>query len=89
MAYGEEEELVITNITPSLICPVTLRMFAEPVVAPCGHSFEKSAILELLATHERNPNRRALLLPCPTIGCSQSIKESELEEDKILKRKLH
>jgi hypothetical protein len=34
---------------PELCCPLTLDVYRDPVVAPSGHSYERSALLEHLA----------------------------------------
>ena len=40
---------------PELLCPITLSMMGDPVVANDGHSYERAAIATWLATHDTSP----------------------------------
>ncbi|KAH8092264.1 hypothetical protein JL720_5232 [Aureococcus anophagefferens] len=40
---------------PELLCPITLSMMGDPVVANDGHSYERAAIAAWLATHDTPP----------------------------------
>ena len=40
------------------MCPITLSMMADPVVANDGHSYERAAIAHWLATHNTSPQTR-------------------------------
>jgi len=52
---------------PQLVCPITLEMMADPVVAMDGHSYERAAILQFFQSCEarrqplRSPMTRELL----------------------------
>merc|ERR1719436_1758591 len=39
----------------AFICPLTMRLFCEPVVAADGHTYEKRAVEEFLRTNSRSP----------------------------------
>ena len=43
---------------PELLCPITLSMMGDPVVANDGHSYERAAIATWLATHDTSPQTR-------------------------------
>ena len=43
---------------PELLCPITLSMMGDPVVANDGHSYERAAIATWLATHDTSPRTR-------------------------------
>ncbi|KAH8043796.1 ubiquitin-protein transferase [Aureococcus anophagefferens] len=42
---------------PELLCPITLSMMGDPVVANDGHSYERAAIATWLATHDASRGR--------------------------------
>lgn len=51
------------DIPDNFICPLTLEIIREPVLSKYGHTFEKSAIVEWLASEETCPlTRRPLNL---------------------------
>ena len=53
-----------TDPPDSLVCPVTLLLFKDPVVASSGITYERSAIEELLSTpNPLCPTTRAPLTP--------------------------
>jgi hypothetical protein len=41
-----------------LICPITLQIMTEPVLAPDGYTYEKSAIESWLRRHGTSPHTR-------------------------------
>ena len=54
---------------PELCCPLTLDVFRDPVVAPSGQSYERSALLEHLAkVGPFDPITRARLAPGMLVG---------------------
>ena len=71
-------------------CPLTLQDFQEPVTSKkCPHSFEKSAILELIR-NVRPPTRGRNQgwtqdIECPVGGCSSRLMKDDLEDDIRLK----
>ena len=40
------------------MCPISLELMRDPVIAPSGYSFERTEILEWLATHSTDPMTR-------------------------------
>ena len=61
----------------SLKCPITGRLFADPVKNKvCGHIYSREGI----DAHMRNAHRRAAT--CPVAGCNKPIQSSaQLEKD--------
>ena len=39
------------DLKESLLCPLTGKLFVDPVSTPYGHTYEKSAILEFMANN--------------------------------------
>ena len=39
----------------SLLCPITLELFRDPVVAEDGHTYEREAIVEWIKKNGRSP----------------------------------
>ena len=39
------------NAPPSMICPLTGKLFEDPVLTPYGHTYERSALMEYLSNH--------------------------------------
>ena len=74
----------IMTVSESLnfIDPISKKPIVDPVKNKnCGHSYEKSTILELIS---KNPNLR-----CPMVGCRiTSIKKSDLVDDPEFKRQI-
>lgn len=66
--YEHCEFLGIADVSepPELICPVSLCLFKNPVVASDGHTYEKQSLLKLFEIHgtgTRSPVTRELLDP--------------------------
>ena len=40
-----------SDLKESLLCPLTGKLFVDPVSTPYGHTYEKSAILEFMANN--------------------------------------
>ena len=75
------EEFSVTAQKESLNCPITLTRFKDPVRSRrCGHTFERSAIQNLLVGN-RN-------IGCPVSGCHHFVDTSMLETDGKMLRKL-
>lgn len=47
----EEEDL---DVAEGLVCPLTNRLFEDPVLTPHGYTYERSALIELM---KHNGNR--------------------------------
>lgn len=82
-AMGERNlagESVRGKLRESMLCPITGEVFMDPVIAPSGHSFERSAIEKWLArrgtdpiTRSCNPCRPACCRSCNSIRCQGKI----------------
>ena len=46
------------RIEDALTCPISFDVFKDPVIAPCGHTFEKSAIDTVISSGQPNPFTR-------------------------------
>ena len=44
-------------------CPITQTWMSQPVITPCGHTFDREAIVTWLAGHHTCPTCRARLAP--------------------------
>ena len=85
-AAGEDEDsdddIAIQRATISIKCPLTLREFEDPLSSKkCGHSFEASAILEMLQTQRGS-------IQCPCAGCRETLTKQDLFRDAVLLRKI-
>ena len=69
----------------SLICPLSRAFMENPFKAPCGHSFEKSAID---AHFQAQRVRRGGSITCPTALCSRSFTQASLRPDSTLAREI-
>eukprot|EP00540_Astrosyne_radiata_P011833 CAMPEP_0116852968 /NCGR_PEP_ID=MMETSP0418-20121206/17617_1 /TAXON_ID=1158023 /ORGANISM="Astrosyne radiata, Strain 13vi08-1A" /LENGTH=210 /DNA_ID=CAMNT_0004485249 /DNA_START=156 /DNA_END=788 /DNA_ORIENTATION=+ len=65
---GGKSQVVQQSITPpQLVCPITLKMMADPVIAMDGYSYERAAILQFFQSCEasgqplRSPTTKELL----------------------------
>ncbi|XP_077207639.1 E3 SUMO-protein ligase NSE2 isoform X2 [Paroedura picta] len=79
-----DEDLVVTQSQLNFICPITQVEMKKPVRNKnCGHSYEESAILGMIA-HKENQKKKAF---CPQIGCNNvEVKRSDLVPNEVLKR---
>ena len=57
-------ETVLSPPPPCFICPLSLELFHEPVIAPSGVSYEKYMIEEWLSQNESDPLTRNELKLC-------------------------
>lgn len=55
LAAGVREFREFQDITPSLLCPVTKKIFIDPVLAADGETYEREAIEAWLETHDVSP----------------------------------
>ncbi|KXS10900.1 hypothetical protein M427DRAFT_158718 [Gonapodya prolifera JEL478] len=75
----DNADLVLEAVHRKPICPITRQPFKQPMTAKeCGHSFEKSAILDLF--------EQQVEFECPQSGCPKILKKVNLFEDKDLRR---
>jgi len=83
-----DDDIAVQRERISTKCPLTLREFKDPLTSKkCPHSFERSAILELLrvSTH-RVGNNRAVQCPCG--GCKEMLTKHDMHQDAVLLRKI-
>ncbi|EMC99582.1 hypothetical protein BAUCODRAFT_82793, partial [Baudoinia panamericana UAMH 10762] len=77
----DDDDIAISRATISTKCPLTLQEFRDPLTSrKCNHSFEASAITELL--------RGKQSVQCPCGGCQQMLARDDLHRDKVLTRKI-
>lgn len=89
----DDDDLAVARETISTKCPITLREFEQPVTSTkCTHSFEKHAIMELIArapgTGRGAAAAAAKTVECPVHGCGKMLTAQTLTEDSSLKRKI-
>jgi len=83
-ADDEDDDIAIFRATISTKCPVTLQPFQDPLSSKlCSHSFEATAILELLRTSATRGS-----VQCPCTGCRETLTKKDLHRDPVLRRKL-
>lgn len=80
-AGNDDDELAVTNETIQMIDPYTKQEFTDPVKNKvCGHTYERSVITELLATHVHGQK-------CYWMGCkNRNVRKDDLEPDYELRR---
>ncbi|KAK3667862.1 hypothetical protein LTR22_001307 [Elasticomyces elasticus] len=79
-----DDDIAISRATISTKCPLTLRTFEDPLSSKlCSHTFEASAITELL---RNSPTRGSVQCPCG--GCRETLTAKDLHRDPVLIRKL-
>ncbi|GAM26669.1 hypothetical protein SAMD00019534_098440 [Acytostelium subglobosum LB1] len=49
------EDLFIDNVIQHLVCPIGKGIIEDPVITPCGHTFCRSCLLNLLNTRRQCP----------------------------------
>jgi len=52
------------------LCPITLELMEQPVVAPDGNVYEESAIRQWLAAHKTSPMTGAPMTTEPLLRCN-------------------
>ncbi|KAG0658244.1 hypothetical protein C6P45_002225 [Maudiozyma exigua] len=74
----EEDDLMIDGGIIELTCPITCKMYEEPLISnQCGHVFDKSGLQEYFRT-ERTRD-------CPQTGCSKHLRINDFIPDPIMK----
>ncbi|KAF2764251.1 hypothetical protein EJ03DRAFT_332030 [Teratosphaeria nubilosa] len=82
-----DDDIAVARVQISTKCPITLQQFKNPVTSKkCNHSFEKSAILELLSWGQGVRNDRAV--QCPVGACKEMLTQHDLHSDPVLIRKI-
>lgn len=71
----DNDDLNIAGGKVSLKDPITLRIFTNPVIGKCGHTYERDSIKQQM-TNSRTT--------CAISGCEAVIEERHLIEDKIM-----
>jgi hypothetical protein len=73
----DDDDIVMDRATISTRCPITFQRFREPVTSSlCPHTFEKSAIYDMIRSSAMRPGGGrqgggARAIGCPVAGCSQ------------------
>jgi len=94
-AAGEEDsddDIQIQRATTSTKCPLTLREFEEPLTSSkCQHSFESSAILDMIAHSNERLGGHAgrggqtvggeKAVRCPVPSCAEMLTKGDLHQD--------
>ncbi|KAF2202824.1 hypothetical protein GQ43DRAFT_351959, partial [Delitschia confertaspora ATCC 74209] len=89
-----DDDIAIERETVSTRCPITLQEFKDPVTSvKCPHSFEKAAILQMIAqsvvrSGERRGGRGEKVVQCPVSGCEQMLSTQDVRPDLVLVRKI-
>ncbi|KAF2735867.1 hypothetical protein EJ04DRAFT_434199 [Polyplosphaeria fusca] len=89
-----DDDIVLDRANISTRCPITFLKFKEPYTSKnCPHSFEKTAVLELLRRSTLivggGPGQRGEKgVQCPVTGCDQTLTAKTLYADPIIIRKL-
>ena len=74
----EEDDLMIDGGIIELTCPITCKMYEEPLISKkCGHVFEKSGLQEYFRTET--------IRDCPQTGCSKHLRFNDFVSDPIMK----
>ncbi|KAI9663573.1 MAG: hypothetical protein M1829_006032 [Trizodia sp. TS-e1964] len=90
-----DDDLEIAGERISTKCPITLLPFVDPLTSSkCPHSFEKTAILEMIAQSsvrvgggtKRGTGEKAI--KCPICDEASMLRASDLYSDKLLLRKV-
>jgi hypothetical protein len=57
----EANEGVLNDVPKEYICPITLKVMEDPVLASDGHSYERKAIERWLRANNRSPKTNAIM----------------------------
>lgn len=79
------------TVPDEFICPLTLQVFDDPVMTRCGHSFERTAILEWILDQGQAtcPITRVPLFPSmlvPNVALRQRIQQWQHRKSMTLRR---
>lgn len=91
----EDDDIQIQRAKTSTKCPLTLQEFKQPLTSTkCKHSFEASAILEMIKnSHETvggHPGPRGRMtggekaVRCPVGSCDNMLTKNDLHKDKVI-----
>ncbi len=58
-----KKEKKMTSVPKHFLCPITLQLMQDPVIAKDGHTYERSAITAWLSAHGTSPITRQPLFP--------------------------
>ena len=78
--------------TPSgFICPITHDIMTDPVMCTDGHSYERSAILRWLQSHNTSPMTNCVINPgfTPNISLRNSIQEFLDSQTQVTQSQTH
>jgi SUMO ligase MMS21 Smc5/6 complex component len=79
----EDAELVVASAALSIKCPITQKVFVDPVMSKkCRHNYERDAITR----HVRSSRGRATL--CPVAGCSERVTLDDLTPNPAMLREI-
>ena len=62
------------DLKESLLCPLTGKLFVDPVSTPYGHTYEKSAILEFMANNNNLDPKAGKRLRCEDLRPVRELK---------------
>lgn len=89
-----DDDIAVSRATISTKCPLTLQEFKQPLSSKkCPHSFESTAILEMISLSQQRINETAgarseKAVRCPVGGCNAMLAKSDLQSDPVLLRKI-
>jgi hypothetical protein len=70
-----DDDLNVAGGKVSLKDPITLRIFSDPVISKCGHTYERDSILQQMTGNSTT---------CAISGCEAKIEKKDLKHDKIM-----
>ncbi|KAF5915280.1 hypothetical protein HPG69_011745 [Diceros bicornis minor] len=80
---GVDEDMIVTQSQTNFICPITQVEMKKPVKNKvCGHTYEEEAIVRMIESKHRRKKKAC----CPKIGCSHTVRMSDLIQDEALRR---
>lgn len=97
MDESDDSDIAIARIRISTRCPLTLLEFKDPVTSrACNHSYERSAIMDMIRGQRPPTRARNVPLPegwvpavqCPVAGCDMQVTQAVLEHDAVLVRRI-
>ncbi|KAK9466589.1 zinc-finger of the MIZ type in Nse subunit-domain-containing protein [Lipomyces arxii] len=74
---NEDDDLVVAQVKQSLKCPISLKLYVDPVTSEiCHHSYSKDAIMAMFV--------HKMVIDCPVGGCSRKLRKTDLVPDNYL-----